>query len=209
MGFKAVRNLIISVSIIEAFSDRKTLAGFDIRNFWNHSIAVAMVSKNFGEQLHYQPPDECFVAGLLHDIGKVVLLKYFQDLFRKIWTSVSDGCISFYEAEKKEMSVDHAKIGGHLAEKWQLPIGLADTIKYHHTKNKSVTNQKLLTIVHTANIIVNTFTGNPDGKLDLSSFHPDAKKLLNPQIESVGEWFPEVSMDIESACAFFIIAYFV
>jgi len=204
LGFNTIRNVVISVSVIKAFSGPKTMDGMDIADFWRHSVAVAMVSKSLGEQLNLPSADDCFLAGLLHDIGKIVLSQFFEDLFKKIWLSASNADISFYEAEKKEDSLDHAFIGGHLAKKWQLPIGLVDSIKYHHNLSESAANPELLTIVHTANIIVNTFNKTTDETSDLSKFHPEALKRLKPQIENATEWFPQMAEDIEAACEFFI-----
>jgi putative nucleotidyltransferase with HDIG domain len=204
LGFNVLRNAIISVSVMKTFSSQDTFEGFDISDFWKHSVAVAMVSKNLGDKLNYQTSDDCFLAGLLHDIGKIILSQYFQDLFDKILTSARKLCISFYEAERREMPVDHAMIGGHLADKWQLPIEVVDTVKYHHTLNDGEVNHKVTTIVHAANIIVNSYSGEKVEKVDFSLFHPEARRLLKPQLENVSEWFPQMSKDIESACDFFI-----
>jgi putative nucleotidyltransferase with HDIG domain len=204
IGFNTIRNIVVSISVIKAFTSPKNLAGFDISDFWKHSVAVAMVSKELGEQFGYPQPDDCFLAGLLHDVGKLVLSQFFQDHFKKIWTTARDVNISFYQAEKNGMSIDHADIGGYLAKRWQLPAELVDTIQYHHTMNESAINHKLLTIVYTANILVNTYKNNTAGKSILHSLHPDAIALLKPQIESSPEWFPQMSEDIEAACNFFI-----
>lgn len=204
IGFNTIRNIVVSISVINAFSGLKNLADFDISDFWKHSVAVAMVSKNLGEQIGYPQPDDCFLAGLLHDIGKIVLLQYFHDDFKKIWATANKVNISFYEAEKNEMSIDHADIGGYLAKRWQLPAGLVDTIQYHHSMSDGAANHKLLTVVHTANIIVNSFVNDFDAKPVPPSFHPEALNLLNHQIETIENWFPQMSEDIESACDFFI-----
>ena len=101
LGYNAVRNAIVSLSIISSFSKRVTLIDFDISQFWKHSLAVAVTSKNIAQLSKKESPDNCFVGGLLHDIGKVILAQYFHDLFEKVWTTLQDEHISFYEAEQK------------------------------------------------------------------------------------------------------------
>ncbi|MBE9547516.1 MAG: HDOD domain-containing protein, partial [Proteobacteria bacterium] len=95
LGFSTVRNAVISVSVIGAFSKKGKFEGFDIRDFWVHSVAVAVTSRHLSEKSRLVMPDEAFVAGLLHDVGKVILAQYFSDLFSQVWTSVSKEGIPF------------------------------------------------------------------------------------------------------------------
>ncbi len=177
---------------------------FDITRFWTHSIAVAGVSRHLAKKAGQPSPEDYFIAGLVHDIGKIVLAQYFQDLFKMVWASALENHISFYEAEKKELSITHARIGGYLAKKWKIPRGMIDMIRYHHAPNKSVHDFNLLMTVHVADIIVNSLMGNPEGKVDNSAIHPDAARALKPYIASASVWFPEMETEIESACAFLV-----
>ncbi len=206
LGFNTVRNAVVSISIIDTFSKNKeALEGFDVAEFWRHSLAVAVISRHLAEKTRLQLPDDSFTGGLLHDIGKIVLFQYFQDLFKKVWTSAKENNLSFYDAEKKEIPITHARIGGYLAKKWQLPESLIDAIKYHHALSKNANNLNLLMTVHVADIIANSFITDQKNKLDFSLIYPDAANLMKPQLETVSEWFPEVSEKIESACQFFDI----
>jgi len=204
LGFNTVRNAIVSVSIIKAFSKNRVLAGFDFTGFWKHSIAVAVTSRHLAEQSRIESGDNCFVGGLLHDIGKVVLCHYFQDLFEKVWMMAQTENLSFYEAEQKGIPVGHARIGGYLAKKWQLPLGLTHAIQYHHTCNKSANNMNLLMIIHAANIIVNSRNIGAEAVIDISGIHPDTARALAPQLENTLNWYAELKAEIESACEFFL-----
>jgi putative nucleotidyltransferase with HDIG domain len=204
LGFNSVRNVIISVSIIDAFSGKEALEDFDIKAFWSHSVAVAVTSKYLAGETHLQAPEDAFTGGLLHDIGKVVLALYFQDLFRKVWASAGENKLSFYDAENREMPITHAQIGARLAKKWQLPQGLVDTIRYHHAVSKSADDLNMLMIVYVANIIVNNHLSDSESEPDLSAIYPDAESIMGPQLETVSDWFPEVSDEIQSACEFFL-----
>jgi len=206
LGFNTVRNAVVSVSIINAFSGNKNaLEGFDVTEFWRHSLAVAVISRHLAEEIRLQPIDDFFTGGLLHDIGKIVLFQHFQDLFKKVWVSAKENNLSFYDAEKKEIPITHARIGEYLAKKWQLPESLVDVIRYHHAVSKNANNFNLLIIVHVADIIANSFMPGQESRLDFSLIYPDAASLMKPQLETVSDWFPEVSKEIESACQFFDI----
>jgi putative nucleotidyltransferase with HDIG domain len=204
LGFNTIRNAIVSVSIIKAFSGKKTREGFDIADFWKHSIAVAVTSRYLSEQTKLDSPDDCFVGGLLHDIGKIILSQHFTELFDQVWRLVKEDGVSFYEAEEKLLSVNHAQIGGYLAKKWQFPESLINSITYHHAITESVSNLNQLLIVHTADILVNKYKADSKIPLDLSSIDPEAERILSGQVESVLDWFPNIATEIESACEFFL-----
>ena len=204
LGFNTIRNAVVSISIIEAFSAKECMEGFDIADFWKHSVAVAVTSKHLAEKTGIHSTDDCFVAGLLHDMGKIVLLNHFKDLFQKVWCAVKNNGQSFYEAEKSRIKIDHTRIGGYLARKWQLPPGLTDAIRYHHDVKPGVSDPNLLKIIHASNIIVNTYTVNPGNNVEFSGIHPDALNLVGSRLDTIPDWYPDVLLEIESACKFFL-----
>ena len=204
LGFNTVRNAIVSLSVINSFSGIKSLEGFDISDFWKHSLAVAVVSKSLAEKTKIASPDSCFVGGLLHDIGKVILAQYFQDLFEKVWNAAKRENISFYEAEKKEITIDHSIIGAHLATNWELPESFIDVIRWHHDVRNDSESKKMILIIYLSDIIVNSYNADPDGNIDLSAMHPAAFKFLKKQLGDVNSWFAEIEDDIQSSYQFFL-----
>ena len=204
LGYNAVRNSIISVSVIKSFSPILSLEGFDITEFWKHSLAVAVTAKNLSQTSHRESPDNCFVGGLLHDVGKIILAQYFQEMFEKVWLASRNEYLSFYEAEKNEIPIDHTKIGAYLAEKWQLPQGLVDAIRWHHDYQSETKNADFKLIIYLANIIVNTYNVDQDLRMDLSTMHPDAVKFMMNLVEDVSDWYNGLTEEIEEAYAFFL-----
>ena len=204
LGFNTIRNAVVSVSIIKTFSEKESFEGFEIIDFWRHSIGVAVTSRYLAEQSSLDSPDDCFVAGLLHDIGKVVLSQYFTDHFSGVWKIAKGDGLSFYEAEEKVLPVNHAQIGGHLAKRWQFPSALIDSITYHHAIRKSVSNLNQLLIIHTADSIVNNYKGDLEMSPNFSMIDPEAKRIMFGQLETVSGWFPDIATEIESACEFFL-----
>ena len=204
LGFNTVRNAVVSIAIIDALSLKGELEDFDITTFWTHSIAVAVTSKYLAEKTRLQSPENSFTGGLLHDTGKVVLACHFQDFFKKVLLSMKDNNLSFYEAEVKEIPITHTQIGKYLANKWRLPDSLVDVIQYHHTVNHGANDFDLLMIVHVADNIVNSLLADSKNSIDYSSIYPDAKKVMESQLETSSEWFPELMPEIESARQFFL-----
>jgi putative nucleotidyltransferase with HDIG domain len=220
LGFSTIRNAVISVSIIDAFKDNTsnsdgaavsstaaghgTVSGFKITDLWKHSIAVAVTSKYLSEMTRLHPLDEAFIGGLLHDMGKVALFQFFQDHFREVWRMFQTSQRPFYQIERDVLGIDHAQIGAHLAQKWQLPIELIHTIRFHHDLKAPFDSQNLLMIVHGANLIINSLYTRPSREINPSGIPPSILQALETPFHTVLDWFPDVSSQIDSACTFFI-----
>ncbi len=204
LGFNTVRNAIVSISIVESFSGKVFSVNFDINKFWIHSVAVAVTSKYLAKNTDYPAPEEAFTAGLLHDIGKIVLSQYFKDLFDKVWASCLSDQVSFYDAEKKNIPMAHPLIGSHLAKKWKLPTNLVDVIGCHHMLRKNVEDFDLLMLVHIADVIVNKFDEDLVYDIDISDVGREISNSMRDQLKTSPEWFPQVRDDIKLACQIFL-----
>ncbi len=204
LGFNAVRNAIVSVSVINALPKTLLFQDFEMIEFWKHSLAVAVTSKNIAQKAGIESPDNCFVGGLLHDVGKVIMAQYFKDEFIQVWTRMQNEALPFYDAEQKELPVDHTKIGAYLAGRWQLPDGLTDAIRWHHDFQPDNGNAGFMIHIHLADLLVNSYDENPDCNLDISAIHPEVTKFLMAQLEDSADWYAGLAEEIESAHAFFL-----
>ena len=204
LGFNAVRNAIVSVSIINALPKGLLFQDFEMGAFWKHSLAVAVTSKNIAQKAGVGSPDNCFVGGLLHDVGKVIMAQYFQDTFIKVWTYMQKECLSFHEAEQHELAVDHAMIGGHLARRWSLPEGLIEAIRWHQDFQPEIPNANFVMIIYLANILVNSYDENPECAIDMATLHPNAVKFLMDQLEDIADWYYGLTDEIEAAYSLFL-----
>jgi putative nucleotidyltransferase with HDIG domain len=204
LGFNTISNAIVSVAIIDALSIKGSSGDFDLKEFWGHSVAVAVISRYLAEKSRLCIPEEAFTGGLLHDIGKVILSQYFPDLFKKVIVAMNGNSATFYEAEKKHNPVTHAQIGGIMADKWKLPDGLADTIKYHHAVKAGANDINLLIIVHVADFISNHFIHSPDAKINSALINPEAAMAMKPQLKTLQDWLPGMREEIALACRFFL-----
>ena len=204
LGFNAVRNAIVSVSIISTLPKSLLFQDFEMIDFWKHSLAVAVTSKNIAQKSGMDSPDNCFVGGLLHDIGKVILAQYFKDDFGKVWSRMQNEYLPFYEAEQQELPVDHTRIGAYLADRWALPKGLINAVRWHHDYQPENGNAGFMINIHLADILVNSYNDNPDCKLDLGAMHPEVVKLLMAQSENSSDWYANLAEEIDAAHAFFL-----
>ena len=173
-----------------------------MHEFWRHSVAVAVTAKQLAKTTGMASADDSFVAGLLHDVGKVVLFHFFRDLFEQIWGHMKSTRKTFYAAESETTPVDHTMIGGSLTRKWQLPDELVDVIRHHHQPDMNSTHYNKQALICLANTIVHYFDGDPDYSLDHlgGSFSESAWKTIEPAMTDVFEWYPRLSDDIGEAC---------
>ncbi len=132
MGFNRVKNIVTRVSAISSFGSATISDLFSMTKFWEHCISVGMACSILAKQLKMKKPDEMFTAGLLHDIGKLILAQYLVSEFEKIAKKVfSDNC-TFIQAERDILGVDHTHIGKWLANKWRLSKDIKLIISEHH-----------------------------------------------------------------------------
>jgi putative nucleotidyltransferase with HDIG domain len=203
LGFNTVRNAAISVSLVDAMRIRQS-RGFDVTEFWRHSIAVAVAAKYLAKQIRLKDPDNAFAAGLLHDIGKLVMLQYLPELFDRAWESVCRENISFHDAEHNYLPIDHAVIGAHLARKWHFPPLLIEAIAHHHKPPELSEDIELAVTVHLADLAANHFQMGAPLQPDTADKFPGQAIFVRDQIAGASQWFRELEDEIESASGFFL-----
>ncbi len=132
LGFDTIKDLGLSVSIIDRFKRHNNESLFDMGRFWEHSIACGVLAKLLARQMRIRLTGEIFVAGLMHDIGKLILNQYFPKELVEINERIEKEGERFHQAEQAVLGTNHAVIGSWLVEKWNLPAQLVEMIKYHH-----------------------------------------------------------------------------
>ncbi len=203
LGFNTVRNAAISVSLVDAIRIRQS-RGFDVTEFWRHSIAVAVAAKYLAKQIRLKDPDNAFAAGLLHDVGKLIMLQFLPELFDRAWDTVRRENLSFYEAECSCLPVDHAAIGAHLARSWHFPPLLIEAIAQHHKPPKLAEDVELVVTVHLADLAANHFQMGAPLQPDTADMFPGQAIFVRDQIAGASQWFRELEDEIESASGFFL-----
>jgi len=154
LGFDMVKNIALSVSVFSMFPHDSESTTFDKEKFWLHSIACGYLGKIIADYSNYSEPDKAFIACLLHDIGKVVLLSHFERDFLDAIKLMDTEKINLRDAEKRIFGFDHAEVGSWLGEKWDFPEELLSAIKNHHNPERSpIRHANLTCITSLANII--------------------------------------------------------
>jgi putative nucleotidyltransferase with HDIG domain len=147
LGLNVVKGLLLGVSVFELM--QKSMAGL-----WEHSMGCAIAARLIAKKKGLKEPEEVSVAGLLHDIGKVVLILQFHEHYEYATKEAEDKGIIISEAEKNIFSITHADVGTWMTQKWRFPGNLIDVIRYHHKPHLSRIAPVETSIVHLSDILV-------------------------------------------------------
>jgi len=146
LGQQEIKDVVTAISLADSFKITPS-PNFDPIEFWIHSMVTGSAAKNISQNLGFSFGSDAFVAGILHDMGILVIHNFMQPDFQKIAALSRTKDISLIDAEKEVLGLTHQEIGKFLAEKWNLPIQLCDTLNYHHNPSLSSTKE-LTTIIH-------------------------------------------------------------
>ena len=158
LGFDVVKSLIICVSVFEMMEK-----GFP--GLWEHSLGCTIASRLIAKKVKGCDPEEVSVAGLLHDIGKIVVSIQLAEDYEEIKKTIAEKKINFSKAEKEVLELTHEDLGGWLAESWNLPVGLREPISFHHHPQQAQQAKLATAIVHLADFLVRAVGHGSGGSL--------------------------------------------
>ncbi len=153
LGFRELKNIILSTKIIEVFSDVNSNSKFDLVEFWKHSIAVGAISRIIAQELGQKNLDEYLLSGITHDIGKLVLIKILGSEYNVVFMIMEKEGITLLEAEQKVLGTTHQEIGLKLAESWNLDQNILNVIRYHNDGLVGSNYDQLVGVVHISNVL--------------------------------------------------------
>ncbi len=179
LGMESIRSIIMAASVQQVFQTG-AIRSHDLgtKLLSDHSWGAAVCARVIAQRTGYENPEEAFLCGLMHDIGKPVLLKNVPERYSQIVNDVYRGAASFHAAELETFGFSHAHVGALLAEKWNFPPQLSEGIGCHHDPLSAPNFTKLACIANLANLamIVLEIGFEKDKNLDLGA-QPSAEVL--------------------------------
>ena len=198
IGFKQLGELVFATSVMTMFKDMGNGISLNMEEFWKHSIGCGLASRIVAIYSGRKNPESYFVAGLLHDIGRMVLLDKCMDEYMEVLSAANKDDLLVFEAEMDILGFTHAAVSEELVSLWNLPSTLKTAVGYHHTPNRAKSAGMYADIVHIADILTHVCEIGMSGEQFVPPLVADAwervglrKSILEAILEQMEEQFEE------------------
>jgi putative nucleotidyltransferase with HDIG domain len=196
LGFTETKTLVTSVAILGFLADDVDL---DFRAYWNHSFTCATLSRLIAKRLKTGGVETAFVAGLLHDVGKMAVAMTLPGKQAKIAELCAAGDMTEIQAEEAALGLNHAEVGYQLGEHWLLPPDLTAAIRGHHTPEPEAKPTSIARVLYLADILCKLPPSRLESELDFDANIRDVLELLQLSEQDLNEAlndFAKIASDI-------------
>lgn len=151
LGFRTVRNAALAISVFDYVSGIQDNTLFPVEDFWKHSLCTASAAKVLGQKTGIKQQEETFICGLLHDVGKLIMMKYFQEDFDEVCAEAVQKKISFDAAENELLAVNHCSIAKAVLRSWNFPPNLVEAVQFHHAMSSGASYPDMVALINVCN----------------------------------------------------------
>jgi putative nucleotidyltransferase with HDIG domain len=202
VGMLEVRDLVLATTVIRYFrgmsEDRVSM-----ESFWRHSIACGVAARTLAIYRREPNPERYYVAGLMHDLGRLILFMNNHADMAKVFELYDEGGL-LVDAERSVLGVDHAEVGAALMEKWKLPVTLVDIIRHHH--NPSLAAEKTLdaSIVHLSDILVHALEFGNSGERYVPALDENAWDQIGLPVNELSSLLQRIKLQADDLARTFL-----
>lgn len=195
LGIRNVRNVVFTTSLMQVVPGSQKSKW--IKSFWEHSFACALICRLVAQRVVYKDLERAYLAGLLHDIGEIILIQNFPDEFEKVVKVAEKKQWDFYEAEKEVMAITHVDFGPWLLDQWKLCSEIAHVVARHHDVQSAVIEPGLVAIVRIADLYSRSkglSLGNFEG-IEIALEKEPAWSIIRAEFPQAKKIEPEVQLE--------------
>ena len=198
IGNAELYQLVLSISAVKTFNTIPNEL-VKMETFWRHSVYTGLLARALAVRANVLHPERLFVAGLMHDIGSIILYHQRPEAMRDILLMAEGDEEVLYQAELERFQFSHASVAGYLMDKWHLPEELAEAVKWHHEPEQAQVARIEANILYLANHLVNeseqgNFMGSPKADIQISQTMLEEIGLQEDELffafEEAAEQFP-------------------
>jgi putative nucleotidyltransferase with HDIG domain len=202
LGFDAIRNLLLTTSVFDMFAGSGRKSEQIQEQLWDHSLGCAVSAKVIGSFTRYEKIEELFVAGLLHDIGKIVEMIYMPTEYEKVTRLAREEKVLIAVAEERIFNFTHARVGQLLAKRWNLPNKLESIIAYHHHPEKAGRFSLEAGIIQLADLFCRALMMGSGGDQRIPSLNQNVWKQVAIGTENLGKLMAEIEKEYRDIRSF-------
>ena len=197
LGLNEIRRITISIAIINSFKNTNV----DYERFWIHSITVAFIAEAIAARTNNDRyKGEIYIAGLLHDIGVLIMDQYMTDIYNKVFNVAVKNKYDLQVVEGKILGITHAEVGGILLNKWKIPANVTNCVMCHHWPQEADPESSVISkIVYLANIIANNRGIHNGTGFFPQGFYDDIWEDIGLPIDQVADLIKSISDDLINA----------
>lgn len=203
IGQKQLSEIILSCSIVAMFKDIPQDV-IDMDMFWRHSIAVATAARILSASRRDQNIEKYFTAGLLHDVGKLIIFVEAPKYALEVITKCAETNELMHKVEKTVLGFDHAKLGAMLLKKWKLPEDIISSVYYHHMPSVSSGDIVSPSIIHIADIISHSLEFGFSGEMFVPTLNKKAWDALGLDIDILSSVIEQLHVQHAEAVKFIL-----
>lgn len=200
LGFRSVKNLAVSVAAASVFADGDS-ASRERQILWQHSLAAAVIARRLAELVPSVDPEEAFIAGMVHDVGKLVFFDLAPDDYAYDPNSLES--TPTVDEEVETFGIDHGRVGNRCGVEWGLPEEINEAITYHHSPHSSEWAPELVAVVYAANRLAKAWgigSQAKDVNEEVRANIPDVDLGIDDdQLEAIKESAPEEFAELSDA----------
>lgn len=201
IGTQQLRELALACSVLRVFRDIPPEL-LDMEMFWRHSVACGVLARTMAVLAGEGNVERAFAAGLLHDVGRLVMLMERPRTMGRVLDAARAGGKLLHEAEREEFGFDHAEVGALLLRSWKVPDRLVDAVGFHHAPHAAREAPRDAAMLHVADIVVNALALGSSGQRCVPPLDARAWDALGLPVERLPALLATLQEQYDDAVAF-------